>query len=186
MSGSTVSQWARLRGPLPVDAHLRGQLQAGDLVFREGTEAVSELVRAMDGGGWSHVGLLVGQSDAWSVVHAVPAEQPGRVDGVVRDSLGFFLDRALARQAGFYRVEALPAQRRTAAHFVLGQLGRPFRLLRQEGGTYCTELIRDAYMAAGVDLEAAFTPLALPLLAGDYLLPKSLSESRRVRRLASA
>ena len=57
--------------------------QAGDLIFRRGTETVSHMVLGMDGGLYSHVGMLVGQSGNWQVVHATPSEKAGQADGVV-------------------------------------------------------------------------------------------------------
>ena len=62
-------------------AQLPPQAQAGDLIFRQGTEAVSHMVRTVDQGLYSHVGLLVGQVGAWQVVHATPSERPGQPGG---------------------------------------------------------------------------------------------------------
>ena len=42
---------------------LPAQAAAGDLLFRQGTETISHLVRAVDTGDFSHVGLLVAPAD---------------------------------------------------------------------------------------------------------------------------
>lgn len=174
---------AKPPGVLPVPAAVLASLQAGDLVFREGTELVSEAVRAMDRGGYSHVGLLTGVPDHWQVLHAVPAERADRSDGVVVDDLDFYLDGIRARRAGFYRVEASATARAQVVGFAQRQLGRPFRLDPQEG-TYCTELIWAAYRHAEVDLDVQFSRLQLPLLSGhDLLLPSALRASPRLRLL---
>ena len=55
-------------------AQLPPQAQAGDLIFRQGTEAVSHMVRTVDQGLYSHVGLLVG-----SELGAVPESFRSRV-----------------------------------------------------------------------------------------------------------
>lgn len=68
------------------------QAAPGDLIFRQGTENVSQLVQAVDGGDFSHVGMLVGRPGQWKVLHATPSERPGQADAVVLDSLDFFLD----------------------------------------------------------------------------------------------
>jgi len=82
--------------------------QSGDLIFRKGTEAMSDLVRSLDSDGeFSHVGLLIAANDlsaellngatpstphdtSWFVLHATPSEVEGRADSVVLDRLAFF------------------------------------------------------------------------------------------------
>ncbi|MBB3344904.1 YiiX/YebB-like N1pC/P60 family cysteine hydrolase [Luteimonas sp. RC10] len=162
---------------------LPAEAQAGDLVFRRGTESVSAMVLAIDGGQFSHVGMLVGRPGTWQVVHATPSEVPGRADGVVVDALSFFLDPVRSRDYAVYRVDAPDALRAAAVGEALGQRGTRFRMA-DPAGTYCTRLVWEAWRRAGVDLEVRFTRLALPLMQGDYLLPTPLSRSPRLRRLA--
>ncbi|KLI98751.1 hypothetical protein WQ56_14315 [Luteimonas sp. FCS-9] len=159
--------------------------QAGDLVFRRGTESVSAMVLAVDGGEFSHVGMLVGHAGAWQVVHATPSEVRGRADGVVVDDLAFFLDPARSRGHAFYRVDAPAGRRDAAVGHALARRGTPFRMA-DPAGTYCTLLVWEAWRRAGIDLDVHFTRLALPLMQGDYLLPTPLSRSARLRRRAVA
>jgi len=156
--------------------------QAGDLIFRQGTEPISAAVRVVDGGQFSHVGMLAGESGAWQVVHATPSEVPGRADGVVLDPLAFFLNPARSSGYAVYRVEASDGQRQHALQVALGELGKPF-LVGDPAGTYCTLLVWDAWHQAGVDFEVTFTEVQLPLLTGRYLLPGQLRRSTRLRRL---
>jgi len=155
---------------LPVTA------QAGDLIFRRGTEPVSMAVLAVDGGGFSHVGMLLGEPGAWQVVHATPSEIPGRPDGVVIDSLAFFLNPARSNGHTVYRVKASKAQHQRAVQHALDKQGAPFRVGNQ-AGTYCTLLVWRAWQRAGVDFAVPFTPIAIPLLKGEYLLPGQLQRS---------
>jgi len=159
--------------------------RAGDLIFREGTEAVSAAVMAIDRGAFSHVGMLVGEAGRWQVVHATPSEVRGRPDGVVLDPLAFFLDPARSKRHAIYHIEAGDGQRRRAVEHALAMQGRPFRIA-DPAGTYCTELVWKAWKDAGLDLDVQFTALALPLLPGRYLLPSDLLASPRLRPLAPA
>jgi len=159
--------------------------QAGDLIFRRGNAPVSALVLAVDGGEFSHVGMLLGSSGAWRVLHSTPSEVPGRADGVVIDSLAFFLDSARNRRHAVYRVEASDTQRQHAVQYALGEQGKPF-LLGDASGTYCTLLVWRAWQQAGVDFAVPFTPMAIPLLKGEYLLPGQLRRSVRLQTLAGA
>ncbi|MCH4270340.1 YiiX/YebB-like N1pC/P60 family cysteine hydrolase [Kerstersia gyiorum] len=165
---------------LPPDA------RAGDLIFREGTEPVSDAVMTVDGGGFSHVGMLLGEPGNWQVLHATPSEVPGRPDGVVIDPLEFFTDPKLSRRHVVYHVDGTDAgQRAQAVAAARAGLGKPFRIA-DPAGTYCTTLVWQAWQDAGLDLEVEFTPLAIPLMQGQYLLPGRLAASPHLRPLADA
>ncbi|MCL2160459.1 MAG: hypothetical protein FWH56_01015 [Betaproteobacteria bacterium] len=164
---------------LPTD--ISSQLQPGDLIFRIGDGWQSDVVRGMAsaqqqrGDPYSHVGMLIGSPGHWQVVHAVPAEKPGRTDAVVRDDLDFFLSPERARGVAIYRIAATAASRAAAVEYVLQRLGTPFRIVGNDHeGLYCTTLVWAAWQRAGVDLGARFEYLEIPLTAGDYLLPHSL------------
>ncbi|KXU36757.1 hypothetical protein AXK12_02995 [Cephaloticoccus capnophilus] len=157
------------------------EAQPGDLIFRRGTSLDSAVVLSVDGGEFSHVGMLLGAPGAWQVIHAVPSEVPGRDDGVVIDELAFFLDPARSQTHAVYHVQASPEQRAQAIEQALAARGLTFRLA-DPAGTYCTLLIWRAWLDAGLDLEVSFTPLTLPLMQGDYLLPGPLARSRHLRR----
>lgn len=174
--------WLILSQAYAYGAALPETAQPGDLVFREGTEPVSDAVMAVDGGPFSHVGMLVGQPGAWQVVHATPSEVPGRPDGVVLDTLDFFVDAKRAKRYAIYRVNAEAAHRTRAVQAAQKMLGTPFRVA-DPMGTYCTVLVWDAWRKAGIDLDVSFTRLNLPLLNGEYLLPSALMASKRLQWL---
>ena len=171
----------------PQTQALPAQTQAGDVIFRQGTEAVSHLVRAIDQGVYSHVGLLVGTPGAWQVIHATPAERAGQRDAVVLDSLEFFLAPERARAFAVYHVTAgQPAQRQQAVTWAVAQQGRPFAVQEQGNSIYCTTLVWQAWQRAGLDWQTPFTAVDLPLFRGRYLLPSSLAASPRLQRLVFA
>lgn len=156
--------------------------QAGDLIFRQGTELVSDVVRAVDRGEFSHVGMLIGTPGNWQVLHATPSERAERGDMVVVDTLAFYLDPSRTRSHAVYHVQATPSQHTLAVTRARTMLGKPFRIA-DANGTYCTALVWRAWQQAGVDLEVEFTALAIPLLHGNYLLPSILQGSPRLSRL---
>jgi len=177
--GVLVTAWAQAE--LHTALLLPADTQAGDLIFRRGLEATSDMVLRVDGGEFSHVGMLLGQPGAWQVVHATPPEVPGRTDGVVVDDLAFFLDPVRSQTHAVYQVQASVEQRMQAVQHALSEHGKRFRLA-DPAGTYCTLLVWRAWQQAGLDLAVDFTWLALPLMQGHYLLPTPLSQSPYLRR----
>ncbi|MGV8399275.1 YiiX/YebB-like N1pC/P60 family cysteine hydrolase [Pseudomonas aeruginosa] len=157
-------------------------VQAGDLIFREGAELVSAAVMAIDRGAFTHVGILTGSPGHWQVLHATPSEVTGRPDGVVLDTLEFFVDGSRAKHYEVFHVKATSQQRADSLRAAQAMLGRPFRIADPEG-IYCTTLVWDAWRAAGVDLQVQFTHLNLPMLPGSYLLPSDLLASPKLHRV---
>jgi len=209
LSGHTV--FVHTTGtPPPALLIIPHSAQSGDLIFRKGTEPISDLVRSLDHGGqgasadggeFSHVGLLIAANDLssellngvppstpresiWFVLHATSSEVAGRPDAVVLDSLSFFISPKLSKGHAVYRVAAADAaQRRAAVTAALAQLGQPFSLT-DENGTYCTELPYAAWLSAGVDLDVRRKRLAIFLFpARDFLFPSALMASPKLERL---
>jgi len=183
LATSPVGSAAQLQ---PFLAQLTAQAQAGDLLFRQGTEAISQLVRSVDAGDFSHVGLLVAPDSPagpWRVVHATPSEKPGQPDAVVLDTLDFYLHPQRARSYQLYRVAASATARQQAVDWALAQQGRAFDLLDADRGLYCTTLVWQAWQHAGVALEASFTEVLLPFLGGRYLLPSGLRRAPQLQAL---
>lgn len=150
--------------------------KSGDLIFRQGTELISQLVISVDQGSYSHVGMIVGDAPHWQVIHATPSEVEGRLNSVVIDDLSFFIDKERASQWAVYRVGATSEQRSLVTQYVVTQLNKPFSFNVNEG-TYCTYLVWQAWMQAGVDFKVDFTPLSIPMMSGQYLLPNTLAQS---------
>ncbi|MFC0268928.1 YiiX/YebB-like N1pC/P60 family cysteine hydrolase [Kushneria aurantia] len=159
--------------------------RSGDLIFREGTAFVSEAVRRLDRGAFSHVGLLAEQNGRWWVVHATPDAGEERGSGVVTDTLASFTAPERSRRYAIYHVDADNRQRRRAVQWAMAQLGTPFAILGSEG-IYCTTLVWQAWQQAGVDLEVHFSRLNIPLASGDFLMPSDLLASPRLTRVSSS
>ncbi|MDR2690327.1 MAG: hypothetical protein LBB76_11305 [Azoarcus sp.] len=172
--------------PIVLAAEIDARLQAGDLVFRIGNEWQSDVVRHAGerGDPYSHVGMLIGTPGRWQILHAVPAEVPGRESAVVRDDLDFFLAPERTRGIAIYRVEADDEARAAALRHAQQRLGTPFRIVENDReGQYCTTLIWYAWQRAGIDLGAKFDYLNVPLASGHYLLPHSLRTAKRLHLL---
>lgn len=172
-----------LQAPQATAGSLSGA-SPGDLIFREGNEAISDMVLTMDDGQFSHVGLLAKHEGEWVVIHSTPSEIEGRIDGVVIDPINFFISPQRSRHYAVYHVEATNDQREQAVRWAREQEGTPFSILDPEG-IYCTTLVWEAWHGAGVDLEAQFTHMAIPLAEGEYLLPSGLLSSPKLTLLES-
>lgn len=154
-------------------------IHSGDLIFREGTEPISDLIVQSEKNTYSHVGMLYKKQNQWFVIHATPPEIKGRADGVVIDPLTFFIAKERSKHYAIYKVKGTAKQHQQALTYTLAELNKPFRLNEKEG-TYCTLLIYQSWKKAGVDLEPKFTHITMPLLKGDYILPKDLILSKHL------
>jgi hypothetical protein len=162
-------------------------LQEGDLVFRQGRDAVSGAVLALDAEArYSHVGLLVRRAGAWVVIHSLPAAFPGDRDGVRMDPLQTYISPQNARTAAVYRLRAARGSVQQAVHRAVMAARSLHEThagfdgdfdLRDGERLYCTELVWRAFRAAGVDLAPAPEWLNLPLRSGYYILPGTLIRS---------
>jgi hypothetical protein len=164
-------------------------LHDGDIVFRRGHDATSQAVLLADGTSqFSHVGILVKREGVAYVIHAVPAERPGRIDGVVMDTLSFFADPARADAVAVYRVKDLKAAKGLkVAQFAENMLGRPFDEkfdLSEQNHLYCTELVWAAYRSQGVLLISKPDVLHVPLLGEQFILPRTLFSSGLLQPVA--
>lgn len=172
----------------PLRLSLPAVLQEGDLVFRQGLDAVSGAVLALDPEPqYSHVGILAKRDGAWVVIHSLPSDAAAGDPGGVRvESLQAYLAPANARAAAVYRLReagtAAPGQALRAVRAALGfsAAQAPFDGdfdLRDHRRLYCTELVWLAFRAAGVDLAPTPDWLDLPLKSGYYILPSTLIRS---------
>ncbi|MGL4668508.1 MAG: YiiX/YebB-like N1pC/P60 family cysteine hydrolase [Saezia sp.] len=155
------------------------------MIFRTGTETVSDLVMLADNGAYSHVGMLIYSPEGWKVLHATPEEMPGQGNKVVLDSLDFFIAPERSQRYHVFHVQATQAQTEQAVQWAMAQLGKPFTMLDPEG-VYCTTLIWKAWQYADVDLKVEFTPISIPLLRdGQFLLPSGLIKSPLVSSVSA-
>ena len=170
-------------GALPLQAAVPPPgIQSGDLVFRDGGEAISDIVRSIDNSGFSHVGVVDITPEGTYVIHATPQEHPGGISGVNRDPLDFFIEHAKDGQVAWYAVQADSENHRRARDNALAQLGTPFSINPQDG-LYCTQLAADTWQSAGVTIITGKTRLSLPLAEEPLILPENITRSPQLRRI---
>lgn len=157
-------------------------IQSGDLIFRDGGEAISDIVRSIDSSGFSHVGVVDITPEGTYVIHATPQEHPGGISGVNRDPLDFFIQHAKDGQVAWYAVQADSENHRRARDNALARLGTPFSINLQDG-VYCTQLAADAWQATGITIINGKTRLSLPLAEEPLILPENITRSPQLRRI---
>ena len=152
--------------------------QNGDLVFREGDEAISAVIRTIDNSGFSHVGMFYTDNDKQLIIHATPGENntPG---GVITEPLKTFTEHARNGNVSCYKVNATATQRHQAVSHALSWLGEPFSV--QPGkGFYCTELVWYAWKYAGIDISPERTTIVLPFLPEEMIFPQNILSSAAI------
>lgn len=158
----------------------------GDLVFRNGVGPEAAAVRAVDASGFTHVGLLVGTSPEWRVLHVEPVaeEKGGRVEII---PLKEFASRDHSTAYGVYRVTGASANEASVAVArALNNLGAPFDDQYQyssDDSLYCTELVSKAFSSVRIDLADWGRAFKAPLLGEKILTPTSLIASGKLARL---
>lgn len=157
-------------------------IQSGDLIFRDGGEAISEVVRSIDNSGFSHVGVVDITPEGTYVIHATPQEHPGGISGVNRDRLDFFIQHARDGQVAWYAVQADSETHRHARDNALARLGTPFSINPQDG-LYCTQLAAEAWQATGITIINGKTRLSLPLAEEPLILPENITRSPLLHRI---
>ena len=135
------------------------QLQAGDIVFRQGESFDSQAVLTADRSGcYSHIGIVVDSCGWPMIVHAVPDEPDfeGDIDRIKMDRPEVFFLRSRAAIGEVMRAKATEAALQaaeTAQHLYRKHL--PFDHEYDDSDSskmYCTELILYAYRQAGLNL----------------------------------
>ena len=145
-------------------------LAVGDWVFRAGTGRESALIRYLDGGEYSHIGIVVAV--------APTDDDPARPNQVIASSFSEFSAPPLAGKIAAARPVFLnESERAQLAAAVARHLGEPFHLTaREQSPRYCTTIIYDALTALRPSVHARWRHIDLPLLEGDYLFPQALAE----------
>lgn len=153
-------------------------LAVGDWVFRAGTGQESALIRYLDDGEYSHIGIVVAVTPEIRIVHATTDDDPARPNQVIASNFAAFTDPRLAGSIAAARPLFLDeAERAQLAAVVAAQIGQPFHLrARDQSPRYCTTIIYDALTALRPAIHARWRHIDLPLLQGDYLFPRALAE----------
>jgi hypothetical protein len=187
---------SELQGPAhaPELGRIIHLLHPGDLLFRRGREAVSDLVAGMDSqSAYSHVGIVARQDGVWYVVHAVPSEGPGEPDGVKQEPLADFVQPSRASALGLYRLrpavaydgEAVATRAATIAS-KLAAVHTPFDAgydLDTPDLLYCTELIWWAYKEAGLNLSIRPRRLVAPFFSRAVIFPSQVESSPYLKQV---
>ena len=153
-------------------------LAVGDWVFRAGTGRESALIRYLDGGEYSHIGIVVAVAPEIRIIHATTDDDPTHPNQVINSSFAEFSAPPLAGKIAAARPAFLnESERAQLAAAVARHLGEPFHLTaRDQSPRYCTTIIYDALITLRPATAARWRHLDLPLLAGDYLFPQALAE----------
>ena len=169
---------------LPADL----QLQAGDVVFRQGSGLDSRTVMTVDSNScYSHIGIVVDSAGCPMIVHAVPGEPdfPGDFDRIKMDQPATFFLHSRALIGEVMRPKQQDkAQKAALAALELYHRHIPFdHDYNDEDSTemYCTELIDFVFRAAGVQLtDAPKSHFDFPFYFHGYL-PSQLHASTELR-----
>lgn len=165
---------------------LEERIEAGDLIFRCGTGFAGRVVTSLDEEGlYSHVGIVVGDREAWQVVHSVPYEPAfeGDYDRVKCEPLRAFVGRYPTAEIGHFRPNvAQESLQRIVQHALrLSKKGIAFDHKYDLNDTtclYCTEMIDYLFGLEGYTIsEGRRTEVSFPSLAGSYIFPSDLTKS---------
>ncbi|WP_311752034.1 YiiX/YebB-like N1pC/P60 family cysteine hydrolase [Proteus columbae] len=155
-------------------------LKNGDLVFRDGDEVISEIIKQVDKSGFSHVGMLWISDYGVQVIHSTPSEHSNIKDGVTVDSLEFFISRAKPNSVRFYQVKGSEEARNVAVQTALERVGEKFSIYPGQG-VYCTELVAAAWLKAGVSISTGSRKLDMPFISDNPLIfPENLINSENI------
>lgn len=164
------------------------QLRTGDLIFRRGEGAVSRAVNVLDGESlYTHVGVILRKANRVVVVHAMPSDVEPGPDGTREEPVANFVRSDRAQAIAILRCErctpeALIAVGRWAEKAARGKLPFDFGAEFHDGQkTYCTKLVWQAFMSAGVNLQVFLRPINLPLVQADVLFPSALMHSPKLQ-----
>lgn len=158
----------------------------GDIVFRDGVGPEAAAVRAVDGSGFTHVGMLVGTSPEWQVLHVEPEanEKGGKVEVI---PLQEFASRDHSTAFAVYRVTSASAKdASTAVAKALDSLGAPFDDQYQyssDVALYCTEVVSKAFSSLRIEIADWGRAFKAPLINDKILTPDSLIASGKLTRI---
>lgn len=152
---------------------------SGDLVFRTGDEAISSVIRTIDSTGYSHVGMVLIENRRVYVIHSTPSEHPGVQDGVVIDTLDFFISKSIDNKVVYYKIKADFNAHELAIRNALSYKGYPFSITTGKG-IYCTELVTKSWSAANVNISTGSKRLDLPMFHSAVIMPENIIKSENV------
>lgn len=162
--------------------------RSGDVVFRRGTGVEAKVVEAIDGSGYTHVGILAGASPNWAVIHVEPEEEGGR--GRVEEiPLAEFASTRKAIAMMVLRPTMHTAAATAAIAYARKQIGKPFDAQYQyssDDALYCTELVGKAYGAAGEPILTPGAGVTMIMMEENLILPETLANAINLRNRQAA
>ena len=164
--------------PALADMDEAAEAQAGDLVFRMGTDGDSAAIAQAGRWGYSHAGLVTRvEGGVVYVTHATTDSlRPGQ-NGVILSEWGEFASPDLARRFALYRPQGVgQAALEKAAKNAESHLGETFSLDVFERGdpVYCTTLIERSMRDAAIPFHPPRKELSLAGMKLKLLMPRDL------------
>jgi len=180
----------KVRTNLPLE-----KLHDGDLLFRCGVSAQSQVVMSLDSAEsqvYTHIGIAFKDGETWRVVHAVPGESNDGVDRVKIDAVDtFFMTSRAVHGAAMRPINCNANAAHTAALKAREMALRGIEFdnrydWNDSTRLYCTELVQKAYSVVGIDLcSGRSTHLSLPFYKGDVVLPGDIARNDSLRTVFS-
>ena len=134
-------------------------LRSGDLLLRNGLGTESRFVTGLSNGEYSHIAIAYKDTGGWYAIHAVPGEtpHPKDTDYLKCEPIEEFYKYDRAQAGAVARVDCSTDVAIKAVAFALDKVKRKFQFdhkyrLADTTEYYCTELIHQAYLTAGIDL----------------------------------
>lgn len=168
----------KVRSDLPLE-----RLHDGDLVFRCGVGATSQVVSTLDNGNstYTHIGIAINRNGKWQVIHAVPGESHNGVDRVKVEPIDSFFLTTRAEHGAVMRLNDCSdttARRAACTALQFAHKGVEFDNRynwNDHSRLYCTELVQVAYESAGVDLTGnRMSNIKLPFFKGKIVFPSDI------------
>jgi hypothetical protein len=166
------------------------KLQEGDLIFRLGRGMSSQIVNLADKkGSYSHVGFLICDSCGWCVIHAVPdeASETGGKEMIKCEPVARFIERDRCESFTVMRhdsIEKIGQKMVLKAKEILQRqpLFDHNYLLSDSVELYCTELIYQIFMSAGIDLSEGRRH-TFPLAKEPIIFPSDIIRNEAIREI---
>jgi hypothetical protein len=155
---------------------LKSLVKVGDWIFRDGVQVDSFIVKKLDGGEFSHIGMIVFVEPEIKVIHATTNDDENKPNQVIISTLTEFIAPDLAHKYAIVRPDFLSdKQKAQIAEELLMKQGESFKIAsREQEHLYCTTLLYDAIVKYKPDFNPEWEYANLPLLiSGNYLFPSA-------------
>lgn len=165
-------------------------LEEGDLIFRRGQGFTSRVVLAADKDGiYSHVGIIVKDTDGWKVIHVVPGETDDEhpEERIKKETVAQFFAPGKSLSGAIFRYDTVNYISVKAASKARELLERNIFFdhqfnLEDSAEMYCTELVYFVYMNAGIDLTEGRRS-SYPGFRTRFILPRDIADNDKLKRV---